>query len=118
NTAPTAGAMLMRILIFSAKIFLFICMYMLIRWTIPRLRYDQLMRLAWKGLVPMTMALVALQGVILYAGWPQWWTLPGNVVVLLIAGFIGAASGRPVTGRQRSLQSGLTSAAADLRLEA
>lgn len=104
NQAPTWGAMVMRLAVFGFKIFLFIFAYMLIRWTIPRFRFDQLMRLAWKCLVPMTMGLAALQGVILYAGWPQWWALPGNVMILLAAAFLGAASGRPVTGRQQSLQ--------------
>ena len=103
NTSPTAGAMLMRLVAFGFKIFLFICMYMLIRWTIPRFRFDQLMRLAWKSLVPMTMVIAAWQGVILFMGWPQWTSLPANILVLIVAGYFGLASGKPVTGRQRSL---------------
>jgi len=104
NASPTFGAMVMRVLVFAFKISLFICMYMLIRWTIPRFRFDQLMRLAWKGLVPMTMALVALQGMIIYQDWPQWWALPGNAAILLAAGLLSAASGQAITGRQQSLQ--------------
>jgi NADH-quinone oxidoreductase subunit H len=75
-----------------------------VRWTIPRFRFDQLMRLAWKGLVPMTMAIAAVQGMVIYAGWPQWVSLPANVLVLTIAGYLGAASGKPITGRQQSMQ--------------
>ena len=103
NTAPTAGAMVMRLLVFGFKIFLFICFYMVIRWTIPRFRFDQLMRLAWKSLVPMTMVIAGWQGLILYAGWPQWTSPPANLLVLFVAGYLGLASGKPVTGRQKSM---------------
>ena len=86
------------------KVFLVICIYMIIRWTLPRFRFDQLMRLAWKALVPMTMAMVAVQGVILYTGWSQWVSLPANGLILVVGAIVGAASGKQITGRQHSLQ--------------
>jgi hypothetical protein len=61
------------------------------------------MRLAWKSLVPMCLALVALQGLILFLGWSQWVALPGNIVILVLGAVVGAAGGTPVTGRQLSL---------------
>src|SRR5213083_2391825 len=38
---------------FSTKVVLFCVLFMKIRWTLPRFRYDQLMRLGWLGLFPI-----------------------------------------------------------------
>ncbi len=42
------------------KVFFFIFFFMWIRWTIPRFRYDQLMRLGWKILIPLAMLNIVL----------------------------------------------------------
>jgi len=46
------------------KIFLFIFFFMWVRWTIPRFRYDQLMDLGWKVLIPLAIANIVLTGVV------------------------------------------------------
>ncbi|SEM01859.1 NADH dehydrogenase subunit H [bacterium A37T11] len=50
--------------IFFLKIFAFIFFFMWIRWTLPRFRYDQLMNLGWKMLIPLSIANIVLTGVI------------------------------------------------------
>lgn len=53
------------VVVFFAKIFAFIFFFMWIRWTLPRFRYDQLMRLGWKKLIPLAIANIVLTGVII-----------------------------------------------------
>ena len=51
------------------KIVIFIFLFMWIRWTIPRFRYDQLMNLGWKSLIPLALANMLATGAwILYHG--------------------------------------------------
>ena len=60
-------AAIIGIVAFLAKIFAFIFVFMWIRWTLPRFRYDQLMNLGWKGLIPLALAnMVATGAFILY----------------------------------------------------
>ena len=47
------------------KIFAFIFFFMWVRWTIPRFRYDQLMNLGWKVLIPLAIANIVLTGVVI-----------------------------------------------------
>ena len=51
--------------ILLAKIFAFIFFFMWVRWTIPRFRYDQLMDLGWKVLIPLAMANIVITGIVI-----------------------------------------------------
>ena len=52
--APNFAAIL-GVLALLTKIVIFIFIFMWIRWTIPRFRYDQLMNLGWKKLIPLAL---------------------------------------------------------------
>ncbi|WP_231458755.1 MULTISPECIES: NADH-quinone oxidoreductase subunit NuoH [unclassified Pedobacter] len=51
--------------IFFLKIVFFIFFFMWVRWTIPRFRYDQLMNLGWKGLIPLAIANIIITGIVI-----------------------------------------------------
>jgi NADH-quinone oxidoreductase subunit H len=59
NTANVIG-----IFVLFAKICFFIFFYMWVRWTIPRFRYDQLMNLGWKILIPLAIVNIIITGVV------------------------------------------------------
>jgi NADH-quinone oxidoreductase subunit H len=55
------------------KVALFIFFFFWVRWTIPRFRYDQLMRLGWKVLIPLALLNMLITGFVLLIkerGWP------------------------------------------------
>ncbi len=48
-----------------AKTFFFIFFFMWVRWTIPRFRYDQLMKLGWNILIPLAIANIVVTGIVI-----------------------------------------------------
>ena len=64
HTGTTIGP-LIGTLVFFAKIFAFIFFFMWVRWTIPRFRYDQLMHLGWKVLIPIAIVNVIVTGLVI-----------------------------------------------------
>ena len=52
---------------FLVKVILFLFLYIWLRATLPRLRYDMLMRLGWKFLLPLGLANVVLTAIALVA---------------------------------------------------
>ena len=53
---PTSlGGVVLSVLIFAVKTAFFVWIFMWVRWTLPRFRYDQLMRLGWKALLPLAL---------------------------------------------------------------
>jgi NADH-quinone oxidoreductase subunit H len=62
---PGALILATRILSFIVKTLFFTWLYIWVRWTIPRFRYDQLMRLGWKMLLPLSLLNIFVTGLVL-----------------------------------------------------
>jgi len=60
NTANIIG-----IGVLFLKIFFFIFLFMWVRWTIPRFRYDQIMNLGWKALIPLSILNIILTAIVM-----------------------------------------------------
>ncbi len=86
------GVMLVKIGVLMLKVFLVIVLIMLLRWTIPRFRFDQLMGLAWKVMIPLSMANVVVVMTVKQFGLSNWWLLPMSLGLFGAAGAIGVAA--------------------------
>ncbi|MHB1178491.1 MAG: NADH-quinone oxidoreductase subunit NuoH [Daejeonella sp.] len=63
-TGPLFGPLIGMGVLFL-KIFAFIFFFMWVRWTVPRFRYDQLMNLGWKVLIPLAIANIVITGIVI-----------------------------------------------------
>lgn len=81
---------------FILKVSAYLYFFMWLRFTLPRYRFDQLMRLGWHFLIPLSIINVLLIGIGMIAGTylhlSGWWllltTIPASVIALIIALFI------------------------------
>lgn len=62
------AAMLIAVGVFLIKLVLLIMLQMTIRWTLPRFRYDQIMNLGWKIILPLSLTWIFIVGVAILTG--------------------------------------------------
>ncbi|MEO8237105.1 MAG: NADH-quinone oxidoreductase subunit NuoH [Flavobacterium sp.] len=65
ENAGVNPANILGMVVLFAKICFFIFFYMWVRWTIPRFRYDQLMNLGWRILIPLSIINIMITGVVI-----------------------------------------------------
>src|SRR5438105_9158998 len=73
------------ILIFVVKVAVFLFLFIWLRATLPRIRYDRLMRLGWQLLLPLAVLNVVITAIVVALGWP-WWIngLAGLLIILAV----------------------------------
>lgn len=88
----TLGTVILKLLVFVAKMVFFIWLSMWVRWTIPRFRFDQLMGIAWKVFFPLAllnlvcvMTLLELRKDVALS---RWWLTAASVVLFVGAGLV------------------------------
>src|SRR5713226_5031182 len=73
------------IVIYLVKVAIFLFLFIWIRATLPRIRYDRLMRLGWTLLLPLAVLNVIITATVVALGWP-WWIngLAGLVIIVAV----------------------------------
>ena len=69
NNPGVTGSLLVCLLrtgVFFAKTLIVIAVFMWVRWSLPRFRFDQLMMLAWRALIPMSLGLLVMTALAVY----------------------------------------------------
>ena len=57
------------VVVFLAKVYFFMFLFYWVRATLPRYRYDQLMNIGWKVLIPLALVNIAITGTLKIMGW-------------------------------------------------
>jgi NADH-quinone oxidoreductase subunit H len=102
--AEVGSPWILKVLVFGGKMSAFIFFYMLVRWTIPRFRFDQLMGLAWKVLIPMALVYLVCVMCVMELNWSPWLLLPASLLIL--AGTAWLATLMPVALHKRAVHDG------------
>jgi NADH-quinone oxidoreductase subunit H len=89
-----AGAWVVKLLALLTKVGLVISFIMVIRWTIPRFRFDQLMGLAWKVLIPLSLANMVAVMFVRQFDLEAWWLTAASVGLFVAAGMISVYATR------------------------
>jgi len=84
---------LLSIAIFLGKVLGFIFGFMVVRWTVPRFRYDQVMKLGWQKLLPLAIGNLIFYALMIAAiqlnlGWPTYLALTVGAIAALAIGLI------------------------------
>jgi NADH-quinone oxidoreductase subunit H len=91
---PT-GAMLVKFAIVGFKMMCFVFLYLLVRWTIPRFRFDQLMGLAWKVMIPLAILHLVAAMVVRQFQLPLPVLTAASVLLFVGAGLVAVRMGGP-----------------------
>jgi NADH-quinone oxidoreductase subunit H len=76
------------VLVFLVKVAVFLFLFIWLRATLPRIRYDRLMRLGWQTLLPLAVLNIVITAVVVALGLP-WWVSGLAGLIVIVALLIG-----------------------------
>ena len=107
-TSPEATgilAVLFKVAVFASKVVFMVCLAIVVRWTVPRIRYDQVMMLGWQAMIPAGMLMIVVTSIMVYFGatstMPMFAANLGMLVVIIIARKVLAGSFGKATANKK-----------------
>ena len=99
---PVADAVV-KLLILCAKMVALCLFAQLVRWTIPRFRFDQLMNLAWKVMMPLALLNLLCVMIVKQFGWPLAVLTATSILLFVGAGLLSVRWRGSVTNPKRKV---------------
>jgi NADH-quinone oxidoreductase subunit H len=91
----TLWTAVLRMAVLGTKMFAFVLLFLLVRWTIPRFRFDQLMGLAWKVMIPLALLHLTSAMFVSQYDYSPWILTVSSITLFVGAGLIAVWTGRP-----------------------
>jgi len=82
-------AVLLKFGVFISKTMLLVCFAIALRWTIPRVRYDQVMMLGWGAMIPAGLLMIVVTSVMVHMGWTTMLPMLAANAFMLVVILIG-----------------------------
>jgi NADH-quinone oxidoreductase subunit H len=98
------GAAVLKAAILIGKMFLYCVFALVVRWTIPRFRFDQLMNLAWKVMIPLALANLVCVVFVLQFGWPLVTLTVISAALFFGAGWLSVRAAGTITNPKRAVR--------------
>lgn len=90
--------------ILITKMLFYVGFALVVRWTIPRFRFDQLMNIAWKVMIPLALLNLVCVMVVMQLGWPLVALTVASAVLFAGAGLMAARAQGSVTNPRRPVR--------------
>lgn len=102
-TDPVGNAAV-KAIILVVKMFLYCVFALVVRWTIPRFRFDQLMNLAWKVMIPLALANLVCVVLVLEFRWPLYVLTAASLALFFAAAALSVRAAGTITNPKRRVR--------------
>ena len=91
--------LIVKFVVLAVKVLFFLILYMIVRWTIPRFKFDQLMGLAWQVMIPLAMVNLFLVMVVKEFKLSHWLLTIASIATFVVAALIATREKSTVISR-------------------